>query len=237
MNMKNVFLVFGYGIPKNILKDMGYIFYLNMIFNRIYDVVTKKNGKKNEKALIVFCGGKTDMFLPYHRNEADEMIKLFTVLIKKRPYVKSLAKQWLLVPEKNSLSTLENILNGKKIIHARQIKKAGLFIFCEQTRGKRVKALAKKIFGAAHHVRVVPIDFDVSPNRYLTPEFLARKERAELKHSLWALQSAENLKKHHELCIEKIAYLRKAGPKAHGDAVKQWWDKNEQTKNRKPSKL
>ncbi len=43
----------------------------------------------------------------------------------------------------------------------------------------------------------------------------------ELKHSLWALQSLKNLKKYHEIFVERIEYLRKAGPKAHVDVVKK----------------
>jgi hypothetical protein len=37
--MKNIFLILGHGIPKNILKDENCNFYLKMVFNKIYDVV------------------------------------------------------------------------------------------------------------------------------------------------------------------------------------------------------
>ena len=47
---------------------------------------------------------------------------------------------------------------------------------------------------------------------------------AELEHSLWALQSPENLKKHHKVFAERINYLRKAGSKVHVEAVKKWWE-------------
>jgi hypothetical protein len=190
--MTDIFLVFGYGVPKDILKDENYNFYLKMVFNKIYDISIKRNSKKS---LIIFCGGKTDMFKPYRRTEADEMIRFFTNLIRKRPFLSRLTKNWLLIPEKTSLSTLENLINSKKIIEKKAIKNAHLAIFCEQTRKRRISVLAKKILGARHYsVQVMPIDFDISANRYLLPDFIDRKEKAELKHSLSALKSPENLK-------------------------------------------
>lgn len=219
--MNDVFLIFGYGIPKNILKDENYNFYLKMVFNKIYDFVTKD---KPTKPLIICCGGETDMIKPYKRNEAEEMIKFFTELIKQRPFLNPITKNWLFIPENKSLSTLENLINSKKNIEKRKIKKANFFIFCELTREKRIKVIAKKILNKNYNFLVVPIDFDVSANRYLSQEFLAKKEKAELEHSLWALQSPENLKKHHEVFVEKIEYLRKAGPKVHVEAVKKWWE-------------
>ncbi|MFA6918523.1 MAG: hypothetical protein WC244_00180 [Patescibacteria group bacterium] len=219
--MNNIFLIFGYGIPKNISKDENYNLYLKTIFNKIYDLNTKD---KPKKSLIICCGGKTDMIQPYARNEADEIIKFFTELIKQRPFLAPITKNWLFIPEKKSLSTLENFINSRQIIEKQNIKKANIIIFCEQTREKRIKILAKKIFNKNYNSQVVPIDFDVSSNRYLSPNFLAKKEKAELEHSLWALKSPENLKRHHEVFAEKIKYLRKAGSKMHVEAVRDWWE-------------
>jgi len=219
--MNDVFLVFGYGIPKDILKDENYNFYLKMVFNKIYENAVINT---DTKLKIIFCGGETDMFKPYKRNEADEMIKFFTAVIKQRPFLNPITKNWLFISEKESLSTLENLIYSKKIIQKRKIKKANFFIFCEQTREKRIKIIVKKIFDKNYNFQVVPIDFDVSANRYLSPDFLAKKEKAELEHSLWALQNPENLKKHHEVFVERIGYLRKAGPKVHVEAVKKWWE-------------
>lgn len=219
--MNDIFLVLGYGVPKNILKNEDSNFYLKTVFNKIYSVVVKN---KTAKSLIIFCGGKTDMFKPYKRNEADEMIRFFKVMIKQRPFLNSLTKNWLLVSEKESISTLENLIKSEKIISGRKIKKANLFIFCEQTREKRIKVLAKKIFNKNYNSQVVPVDFDVSANRYLPPEFLERKEKAELEHGLWALQSPDNLRKHHEFFAEKIERLRKANPRLHVDEVRKWWE-------------
>jgi len=219
--MNDVFLVFGYGIPKDILKDENYNFYLKMVFNKIYDLVTKKDIKK---PIIICSGGKTDMFKPYKRTEAEEMIKLLKKLAK-RPFLKIATQDWLFISEKKSLSTLENFLNCKAVLKKRKIQKANLYIFCEQTREKRIKMVGKKVLGKNYNFQVVPIDFDVSPNRYIDLEFLTKKEQAELKHSMWALKNPENLKKHHGLFREKINYLRKAGPEIHVDAIKKWWIK------------
>jgi hypothetical protein len=219
--MRNIFLVFGYGIPKNILKDENYNFYLKMVFNRIYDLVIKKDIKN---PIIICSGGKTDMFKPYKRTEAEEMIKLLKKLAR-RPFLKFVTKIWLFIPEKKSLSTLENFLNCKALLKKRRIQKANLYIFCEQTREKRIKTVGRKIFDKNYNFQVIPIDFDISSNRYIDPEFLVKKEKAELKHSLWALEKPENLKKHHKLFQEKIDYLREAGPDVHVNAVKKWWKK------------
>jgi len=218
--MDSIFLVFGYGVPKNILKDENYNFYLKMVFNRIYDLSVKN---KITNPIIIFSGGKTDHYKPYKRNEADEMVKLFRVLVKK-PFVKKITKKWLLLPERKSLSTLENFLRCKNIILKRKIKMANVYIFCEQTREKRIKKLSKIIFNKNYNCSVNSVDFDVSLNRYLDPEFIIKKEQEELKHSLWALQSQKNLKKHHKLFEEKMDYFRKAGSENHEKAVKEFWE-------------
>lgn len=96
--MNNIFLVFGYGVPKNILKDENYNFYLKIVFNKIYDLVVKN---KIYKPITICCGGETDMFKPYKRTEADEMIKLFKTLIEERPFLKSTTKSWLLFQKIN----------------------------------------------------------------------------------------------------------------------------------------
>src|SRR3989339_708577 len=128
--MKNIFLVFGYGIPKNILKDENYNFYLKMVFNQIYELVIK-NGINDP--IIICSGGKTDIYKPYKRTEGAEMVKLIKS-IAKRPFLKQVTKDWLFIPEKTSLSTLENFLNCKAILKKRGIQNTNLSIFCEKTR-------------------------------------------------------------------------------------------------------
>jgi len=219
--MKNIFLVFGYGIPKNILKDENYNFYLKMVFNQIYELVIK-NGINDP--IIICSGGKTDMYKPYKRTEGAEMVKLIKS-IAKRPFLKQVTKDWLFIPEKTSLSTLENFLNCKAILKKRGIQNTNLSIFCEKTRERRIKRLAKETVDKDYNFQVLPIDFDVSENRYLDPKFIEKKEKLVLKHDLWALQSPENLKKYHKLFEEKFEFLRKAGPNAHTRAVREWWEK------------
>lgn len=217
--MNAIFLVFGYGVPEDILKDENCSFYLKMVFNKIFDVVVNS---KIAKPLIIFCGGETDCFKPCKRNEADEMIKFFWMMITERPFLK--IKNWQLVAEKKSLSSLENMLFSKKILAKRKIENAKIIIFCEHTRAKRINIIAKKLFVGPYKLQVVPIDFDVSQNRYLDPNFLEKKEKQVLKYDLWALQSPENLKKYHKVFEEKIAYLRKAGTKVHVEAIRKWWE-------------
>ncbi len=223
--MKNIFLVLGYGIPKNILKDENYSFYLKIVFNKIYDLVTKKSIKA---PFIICSGGKTDMFKPYKRTEAGEMVRLLKKLGNKS-FLKHLTKDWLFVLEKKSFSTLENLLNCLGILKNKRIQKANLYIFCEQTRENRVKVVGKKIFNRNYNFQVIPVDFDVSSNRYINPVFLQEKEKIELKNSLWALESPGNLKKHHKLYKERIDYLRKAGPSIHKEALKKWWEEKLKT--------
>lgn len=91
--MKNIFLVFGYGIPKDILKDENYNFYLKMVFNQIYNLVIEKN---IDNPVIICSGGKTDMYKPYKRTESTEMTKLFKS-IAKRPFLKQVTKDWLFI--------------------------------------------------------------------------------------------------------------------------------------------
>jgi hypothetical protein len=218
--MKTVFIVLGYGIPRNILKDENYNFYLKMVFNQIYTIVTKQD---IAKPLIICCGGETDMIKPYDRTEATEMISFFKDFVSKNPFLSEPTKGWQFLPEKKSLSTLENVLNTKKILARKKIARANLVFYCEYTRAGRIKAIVKEVLPNKYAVRVQPIDFDVSANRYLDPALLAKKERVALKHAKWALENPKNIKKHHQLFVEKMEFLRKAGPKAHGEALRTWW--------------
>ena len=183
-----------------------------MVINNIFTIAL---AHKIAKPFIIFCGGLTDCFKPYRRNEAEEMIKLFRALIQQKSHLKSFTAQWALIAEKESLSTLENLLNPQELVT----------VFCEYTRGLRVAKVARKVFGAGVPVKVEPIDFDMSPNRYLAQEFIAKKEKAELAHSLWALKSPEHVKRHHEVFQEKLVYFRSMGPAKQSDAIRIWWEK------------
>jgi hypothetical protein len=217
-SVESFFLVLGYGIPKDILKDQNYDFYLRTAFNRMFDECARM-GSWN--ATIIFAGGKTDMWKPYSRVEAKEMVKAFRLLMK-REAVKEYTKVWKLVPEMKSLSTLDNFLYVKELMDQGKIHARKMIVFCEQTREQRVKALGKRLFG---NVKVHPVDFDQSANRYLDPTKLQRIMKEGMKFDLWALKHQQNLSKHRNLFKEKIAFLRKAGPDVHVQAVREWWDK------------
>lgn len=225
--MDNIFLVFGYGVPKNISGDEKYNFYLKMVFNRIYGLFPES---RKEKIVVIFCGGKTDCFRPYKRTEADEMKKLFTSLATK-PNFRRITKDWKFLSEKRSISTLENFLFSKRMMQKIGMKDANVYIFCEETRNARIKKMSKIIFGSKHRTEVFPIDFDTSGNRHLDEAFIARKEREELKHSLRALKSKDNLKKHHRFFEEKLKLIRQDKSQNHEDLIKKWWEK--QIKNSK----
>lgn len=214
--MKKIFIIPGYGIPKDILKDDQYKRYLGLVFNHIYQICLKQN----EKApLIIFCGGPTDIFKPYQRTEAAEMKKLFLSLAR-RDFVKKYTRYWRYQLEKNSLSTLENIIGAYRII--KRIKSAKrIFVFVEQTRVLKIKTLAKKII--KNKIQIIPLDFDLSVNRYRDPQFIQRKELADLKISLKVLSDKKFYKQHRKFLIDKINYFRQAGPAQHGEAINRWW--------------
>lgn len=190
-----------------------------MAYNKIYDITSEN---KIANPIIVCAGGMTDCYKPYKRSEADEMVKFFKKFCKK-PFLKKITKDWTFIAENKSLSTLENFLNSLEIVKKKNIKSANFYIFYEKTRENRVRALAKKIL-KSYKFEVFPIDFDVSQNRYLDPEFLKKKERVELRHSLWALKSPENLKKHHEMFLEKIEYFRREQVDKNPNVIRKWWE-------------
>lgn len=215
--MKKCFLVLGYGVPKNILKDENYNFYLKMVFNKIYNEVLEKNVSK---PVIIFSGGKTDCFKPYKRNESDEMIKLFKVL-KNRQVVKSKTNDWQMVVERTSLSTLENFLESLKLI--KKLNEVNITVFCEYTRKKRIQRLIKRVFDKKYKVSINSIDFDVSQNRYLGRDFIEKREKGALKEELKALQNKKSLEEYHQQNLEKINFLRNKSPKNHVKDLKEYW--------------
>ncbi len=138
--MQNIFFIFGYGVPKDIVKDSNYIRYLSFCFNYIFDRAESK------QAQIVFCGGKTDCFKPYERTEAVEMKKFFTTLLRKS-YIKKQTRLWKLKTIGNTLNTLENVLGAQKYTKLHNLQKSQVTIFCEYTRAGRVRHLVKQVFG------------------------------------------------------------------------------------------
>jgi hypothetical protein len=216
--MKNIFIVPGYGIPKDILKDESYKRYLGLVFNHIFEVCTKID---NWRPIIIFCGGPTDIFKPYKRIESQEMKKLFLEYAR-RNFVKNYTKNWCYKTENKSLSTVENLLFAKSIIS--KIKDKGkIYIFCEYTRQLKLKTFAKKIF--TDKFLIIPLDFDLSTSRYHNPEFIKKKENMEIKSGLLAIRDKIFRVKYRKTFIEKLAYFRKMGPARHGESINIWWQK------------
>lgn len=216
----HLFLVCGYGIPKDIATDDNYRRYLGIVFNTIY-VDTLKDPAQNRT--LVFSGGYTDCFPPYKRSEAAEMARLFAQW-SERPFCRAVTKHWRVVLERVSLSTIENILYTRDLIQKKKWPVKQVTIFCEATRVGRIRSLTKKIpFGV--RVQILPVDFDLSSNRYLDPAFLKKRETMGAKLEVWALKDPKHLKEYQKGLKEKIASLRKAGPGKHAEAVKLWWEK------------
>jgi len=190
------FIILGYGVPKNIIKDQNYNFYLRTVFNKIFDLANSK------PADIIFCGGRTNLVKPYQKSESAEMIRLFKTLCQ-RPFLKNYIKSWKLIGESKSISTLENLIYAKKLIRGKES-----YIFCEVTRSSRISKITSRIFKGCK-LRVLPIDFDQSKNRYELKE-IKRKESVALKLDLKALQNDKNLKLHHNIYVLKIKLSREA---------------------------
>lgn len=220
------YLILGYGIPKKIENDENYSRYLGVVFNTIF----AQTQISNESAMIMFCGGLTDMYKPYKRIEAQEISRYFKILAD-RDVCRAITKRWKYLLEKKSLSTLENLIYAKQIIDTKYIDTSSLTIFCETTRFCRVKRLVKHLFGKA---KVIDIDFDVSSSRYFDPKLLEHREQTAEELECWALESPKHLKEFRKLFVEKMKFLRKAGPKKHQEALRDWWKKElEQTSFKK----
>lgn len=211
----NAFIICGYGIPEDIAHDVNYTTYLHLIFNSIFTDAAK------QESIIVPCGGPTKCDPPFEGTEA-EMLADYLSKLAKRKEVSEQTKKWKFVPEKESLSTLENLLFAKKIFD-NTVSIENIMIFCEKTREKRVQAFADQIFD--QNVSVSAIDFDISKNRYLDPDALNKKEALAMKEGLWTLQEPERIKKHHELFEKKFAFLRKRQSEglSHVEAVEEWF--------------
>jgi len=210
--MKNVYLVCGYGIPKNILKDENYNFYLKIIFNHIFD-------RNLLNPIVIFSGGKTDLNKPYKKTEAEEMSRLF-VKLQNRSFLKRRTHGWHLFNERQSLSTVGNLLLTKKMLKNKNLKPYLITIFCEKTKKQRVTELAENIYGKSLK-KVEAIDFDISKNRY--DDIIKEVEKNQILFDLWALKSKQNLKQHNKQCKEKLKFFKKAIKEGRSNFIKQWW--------------
>ena len=223
--MTKIFSIFGYGVPKDIMKDDNYRRYLSIVFNHVFDVAAGEN------AVILFCGGPTDCFKPYKRTEAGEMAKLFKSLAGRKD-VKKQTKKWKYVLRSKTVCGLENILYTVGYLKKNRIEKAEVVIFCEQTRALRIRRLVG--YGQKHDKLlrknkfvVTPIDFDLSSNRYLDKKFILKREGHDFDMEFEAIQSREALLKWRQWHLDKLDYFRKNGYCKDGArVVERWWREN-----------
>lgn len=210
------FIICGYGIPEDIEKNVNYTTYLHVAFNTIYEHVA------GEEAFIIACGGPTNCTPPFDGTEAELILDYLSDLAD-RDGVSTQTENWSFIPESKSLSTLENFLFAKNILDGVSFQGAA-FVFCEKTREPRVKTFTEKIFGES--TTVIPIDFDISQNRYLDPATIQRKEEFGITEGLWTLEDPERIEKHHAFFERKFAFIRKRQSEglSHEDAVKEWFE-------------
>lgn len=212
------YLICGYGIPKDIHTDRNYIGYLDLVFNYIYE------HSKSEEAMIIPCGGPTDCEPPYARTEAGEMAAYLCALMG-RDVMGDATKKWKLILEDQSLSTLENLVFAKRIVDEHELP-GTITIFGTWIGKDRRHIVADTVFGKGEF-EIVPIDFDISQNRYLDPELIAKKEACALEESLWTLEDPERFRVHHEKFEKKFAFLRRRQSEglSHVDAIKEWYER------------
>lgn len=215
--MNKTFIILGYGIPGDISEDENYNIYLKLAFNAIFDISSKENSIPN----IIFCGGKTDMLEPYERTEAAEMIKLFDLLIK-REQCREFTKDWKLIAEDESISTLENLMFAKDVIEKEKIEAGKINLIFEATRTNRIKTLAAKVFDSK--VDFIPFDFSQSAQRYASRELIEEKENIILNHDMMFLDKKISFEEYHHPYTERLRLLRME-PGSHDEAVKKLWKK------------
>lgn len=211
-----VFIIMGYGVPNDIHTDDNYRRYLGVAFNTVFEQAA------DQRAAVILCGGKTDIRKPYKRTEAKEMSLLFKEWMSRKE-CRSRTKQWKLMLEQTSLSSVESLMNCRALLDQKGITADGAIVFCEMTRRRRISTLVKRVFKGLKP-SVAPVDFDLSPNRYLADEFIAAKEKKTLIVEQKALSDAKFLKEYRRVLEERIARFRKAGPEAHLQEIKKWWE-------------
>ncbi|NQV90409.1 YdcF family protein [Candidatus Uhrbacteria bacterium] len=208
-----IFLICGYGVPKDIHTDINYQTYLHLAFNTMFRACP---GKPCD---IVVCGGPTNIETPYTQTEAAVMSAHLEEL-KARPAMRGQADTWNISLEDTSLSSLENLLFASQLMQYKGLE-GQVTIFCELSRAERIAQTGKEIFKEVH---VEPIDFDITQNRYLDPAIIQKKEAAALQDALWTLQNPERLPAHHLFFEKKMEWFRAqhAQDVPLTDIVREW---------------
>lgn len=209
------YIICGYGIPADIFTDDNYRTYFSIVFNTIF------SQSRGAPARIICGGGETNCTPPYQGTEAEVMAEFFRSFMD-RESVREETIKWNVILEAKSVSSLENILFAKELL-TKENDLSEVTLFCEKTREARNRETVAMLLPEST-TNVIGVDFDLSKNRYLPQEIIAKKEAAEREHTQWALQSPENLQKHHAFFVEKIRLLRQWQDEGmtYIDAVARW---------------
>jgi hypothetical protein len=212
-----IFIICGYGLVKDVGADENYRTYLHSVFNQIYSLCA------NEPATIIPCGGPTVGDGIFEGTEA-VMVGSYLQAMMDRATTKQQTRDWNVVLEDRSLSSLENLVFAKQLIDTRHLS-GPITIFCEATRVHRNEKTAEIVFGG--ETRIAGIDFDVSQNRYLDPAIIHNKESTALAEALWTLENPERLARHHKFFEQKLAFFRErqAAGIRHVDVCTEWMTK------------
>ncbi len=221
--MPSVYLIFGYGIPRDIVRDPAYRQYLGGVFAGILRDVLRRRVRQ---PVVIASGGRTDCFVPYRRYEGAELLRGFRALAQ-RPSVAPVTRSWRMLTERTALSTLENITGSRDVLRRHRIRPTAITMFCEPTRSRRVRTIGRKVFPRVR-LRVMAIPFPVPTEPVSNRHAVAAKERRAIAYDRWALRSPANFRRYHALYQRKMRFMRQLGPKdGHpqftGPAIRQWW--------------
>lgn len=220
--MSDAYLIFGYGIPRDMRRDAAYRQYLRGVFSSIHRDVLRRG---TPDPLIITSGGKTDCFPPFRRLEGVELMRGFRPFTRQAA-VRTQTRRWRLAVERTALSTLENMTGCRDVLRRLGVRPTRIIILCAPTRAMRVRRVAPVVFGS--RVRVISVDFPRSTDPSPTSSALRRKERRAIACDLWALRSPQNFKRYHRIFARKVTFLRKLGPQGThprlaGKALARWW--------------
>lgn len=222
--MYQIFIILGYGVPKNIFKDQNYFNYLSRCFNYIYQ---KTVDYPDKKQILFFTGGNTDCFKPYKRKEAFEIKKRFFDFTKNNNKLKRLSKKWQVILESKALSTIENIWFARQNLNG-HLKGSEIFIFTEFTRKDKVNKMAKLCFKDKQikKIQIIAVDFDVSANRYLDKAIIVKKEKLGYEQAKEVIKDKDKYKIYRKHLEDKIKLLRKTSINNRDKALQKWWQEN-----------
>lgn len=198
-----VALIPGYGVPKDILTDKNYATYLAPCFNMLFDTFRDTQGT------IVVSGGRTDVFPPYRRTEAGEMKRWLVAQIALARKASGMRLPWKIALDTRALTSVENVINFKPFVS----RDATTIIFGDKTRMARLKKFFRAV-APRHPFTAVPIDFDMSTNRYRL-DHLEKRESTDLKFGLEAITNPKVRNIRREFAQKKLKMMREIGPGSH----------------------